>query len=121
MRPAIMFNMVVIGTALAALAQDNEPVLTLAPPDPMFGQPEPLAPQTTNNSQTANSTFVKTKYLGDERSWFVIAGDAEAFAPQPISIWQGEVGEGFRSDVRTFSLETGVALGVQAFGGQTSS
>ena len=27
MRPAIMFNMVVIGTALAALAQDNEPGL----------------------------------------------------------------------------------------------
>ncbi len=118
MRPAIMFNMVVIGTALAALAQDNEPVLTLAPPDPMFGQPEPLAPQTTNNSQTANSTFVKTKISETNDSWFVIAGNADAFAPQPLSIWQGDVGEGFRSDVRTLSLETGVALGVQAFGGR---
>ena len=52
MRPAIMFNMVVIGTALAALAQDNEPVLTLAPPDPMFGQPEPLV--SPDNQQLAD-------------------------------------------------------------------
>ena len=81
MRPAIMFNMVVIGTALAALAQAMSLVLTLAPPDPMFGQPEPLAPQTTNNSQTANWTFVKTKILETNDSWSVIAGNAEALPP----------------------------------------
>jgi hypothetical protein len=46
------------------------------------------------------------------------SGQPDALAPQATGIWQGNVGEGFRSSVRTFSLEPGVALGVQAFGGQ---
>jgi lipid A 3-O-deacylase len=45
-------------------------------------------------------------------------GQSEAFAARPSDLWQGEVGEGFRSSVQTLSLETGLALGVQAFGGQ---
>ena len=40
----------------------------------------------------------------------------KAFAPQRTGIWQGGVGEGFRSSVETFSTEVGVALGVAAFG-----
>ena len=31
-------------------------------------------------------------------------------------IWQGDVGEGFRSTVKTFSIEPGVALGMKIFG-----
>jgi hypothetical protein len=42
----------------------------------------------------------------------------ETISVPPPSIWAGEVGEGFRPDVQTFSLEAAVALGVQAFGGQ---
>ncbi len=42
----------------------------------------------------------------------------ETISAPPPSIWAGEVGEGFRPDVQTFSLEAAVALGVQAFGGQ---
>jgi len=41
---------------------------------------------------------------------------AEAFGPQRPGIWQGEVGEGFRSSVETFSTEVGVAAGMAAFG-----
>src|SRR5436190_19991811 len=37
-------------------------------------------------------------------------------APQADGLWQGEVGEGFRSSVRTFSTELGVAFGLAAFG-----
>ena len=118
MRPAIMFNMVVIGTALAALAQGNEPGLTLAPTDPAAGQPGASVSQTTEDSQANSSWFAETYISEPDGSSFVIAGDAQAFSPQPLSIWQGDVGEGFRSDVRTLSLETGVALGVQAFGGR---
>ena len=33
------------------------------------------------------------------------------------TIWQQGVGEGFRSSVKTFSIEPGVALGVKIFGG----
>src|SRR6266481_3238948 len=44
------------------------------------------------------------------------SGQAEAFAPQPAGIWQGKVGEGFRSSLQTFSSEVGVALGIVAFG-----
>jgi hypothetical protein len=46
------------------------------------------------------------------------SGKPEAFAAQQTGIWQGEVGEGFRSSVQTVSLEAGVAFGVQAFGGE---
>jgi len=45
-------------------------------------------------------------------------GQSDASDPEARGIWQSDVGEGFRSSVQTFSLETGVALGVQAFGGQ---
>jgi len=43
-------------------------------------------------------------------------GQTAKFATQPARIWQGEVGEGFRSSVETFSTEVGVALGMAAFG-----
>jgi hypothetical protein len=33
-------------------------------------------------------------------------------------IWQDDVGEGFRSNVQTFSSEAGIALGMAAFGGR---
>lgn len=114
----LAFILVVIGAALAISANAADPGLTLAPADPTFGQAAPPAPQTTNNPLTADSGFVKAKTSETNDSWFVLAGNADAFAPQPLSIWQGDVGEGFRSDVRTLSLETGVALGVQAFGGR---
>ena len=38
--------------------------------------------------------------------------------PSNTNIWQGEVGEGFRSSVQTVSLEVGAAAGFQAFGGK---
>jgi len=46
------------------------------------------------------------------------SGQPEAFAYQPTGIWLGNIGDGFRSSIQTFSLETAVVLGVQAFGGQ---
>jgi hypothetical protein len=46
------------------------------------------------------------------------SGQPEAFVSRPAPVWQGEVGDGFRSSLETLSLETGVALGVQAFGGE---
>jgi lipid A 3-O-deacylase len=46
------------------------------------------------------------------------ANPGETLALPPPRIWAGEVGEGFRPDVQTFSIEPGVALGLQAFGGQ---
>jgi lipid A 3-O-deacylase len=44
----------------------------------------------------------------------------EALATRPARIWQGEVGEGFRSSIQTFSLETGAAVGFAALGGRQS-
>lgn len=38
--------------------------------------------------------------------------------PSNTNIWQGEVGEGFRSSVQTVSLEVGAAAGFKAFGGE---
>ena len=38
--------------------------------------------------------------------------------PSTTNIWQGEVGEGFRSSVQTVSLEMGAAAGFKAFGGE---
>jgi hypothetical protein len=105
MSKTFAFMLAVIGTALATSANAAEPDLTLAPNDQTYGQPHAVAPQITNVSQ------------GDG-TWFGIAGDEEAFAPKPLGIWQGDVGDGFRSSVQTFSVETGVALGVQAFGGR---
>jgi len=105
MKKIVIPIMVVIASAFATLSKGAEVELTPPPTDPTPAQPAPFAPQGRLVRQEGNS-------------WFVLAGDEGAFAPQPKSIWQGEVGEGFRSDVRTFSLETGVALGVQAFGGK---
>jgi len=105
MRRIAVSIMAVIGSALATLSKGADVDPTLQPTDPIPAQLAPFTPQLTLVPQEGNS-------------WSVIAGDEGTFAPQPISIWQGEVGEGFRSDVRTFSLETGVALGVQAFGGR---
>ncbi len=45
-------------------------------------------------------------------------GQPGALTCKPTSIWRENVGDGFRSSVQTFSIETAVALGVQAFGGQ---
>ena len=46
------------------------------------------------------------------------ASDQTQALAAPARIWQGEVGDGFQSTVQTFSIETAVVLGVQAFGGQ---
>jgi hypothetical protein len=105
MSAATVSMLVVVGSALGASADGSEHELTLAPTDPTSGQPEAGAPQPTVIPQLANS-------------WFVVAGDPEAFTAPTTGIWQGEVGEGFRSSVQTFSVEPGVALGVQAFGGK---
>lgn len=104
-RKTALCMLVASGAALATSSEAAEPALTLAPTDPATGQPDAIGPKPTGSTQEGGS-------------WLVLAGDANAFAPQPLSIWQGDVGEGFRSDVRTFSIETGVALGVQAFGGR---
>ncbi len=97
--------MVVIGSALALLAEGADIDPTLQPTAPTPAQPVPFTPEVTLVPQ-------------ENDSWRVIAGDEGVLAPLSNRIWQGEVGEGFRSDVRTFSVETGVALGVQAFGGR---
>jgi lipid A 3-O-deacylase len=47
----------------------------------------------------------------------VIRPDA-AFAAPPMGIWQGEIGEGFRSTAQTVSLEAGATTGFQIFGGE---
>jgi hypothetical protein len=39
-------------------------------------------------------------------------------ASPSAGIWQGEVGEGFRSTLQTISLEPGASFGVHVFGGQ---
>jgi hypothetical protein len=39
-------------------------------------------------------------------------------APQPPGIWQGEIGDGFRSSVQTLNLEAGATAGFAAFGGE---
>jgi hypothetical protein len=105
MSAATVSVLVVIGSALGASAAGSGNELTLAPADLTSGQPESLAPQTTRILQ---------KY----DLWFVAPEDEDPFGSQPAGIWQGAVGEGFRPSVQTFSLEPGVALGVQAFGGQ---
>jgi lipid A 3-O-deacylase len=46
------------------------------------------------------------------------AGQAHILVSQPTGIWQREVGEGFRSSVKTLSLEAGASGGVHAFGGR---
>jgi len=47
----------------------------------------------------------------------IYAGEGK-LSLQSTGIWHGDVGDGFRSSAQTFSIETAVALGVQAFGGQ---
>ncbi len=46
------------------------------------------------------------------------SGQVAMFASPPTGIWQGAVGEGFRSSVQTLSLQAGATAGFQAFGGQ---
>jgi hypothetical protein len=45
-------------------------------------------------------------------------GQADVFVSQQTGIWQGAVGNGFRSGVWTISLETGGAIGLADFGSQ---
>src|SRR5580658_2792212 len=44
----------------------------------------------------------------------IYAGEGK-LSLQSTGIWHGDVGDGFRSSAQTFSIETAVALGVQAF------
>src|SRR5208283_6219625 len=65
-----------------------------------------------------------TIWLGTVQAWSqtlptVSASDAVLTSkPSNTNIWQGEVGDGFRSSVQTVSLEVGAAAGFQAFGGE---
>jgi lipid A 3-O-deacylase len=45
-----------------------------------------------------------------------IAGPEVKLETPAASIWQGDVGEGFRSTVQTVSVEAGVAVGMATFG-----
>src|SRR5712671_3786626 len=47
-----------------------------------------------------------------------VSGHTATFANQPTTIWQGEIGEGFRPGVQTLTLEAGGAGGLAAFGSQ---
>ena len=105
LRKIVVSIMVAGGSALAMSSEGAGSELSVAPTDPTSGQPEPAVPEAKALQKAADSRFV-------------IAEDGGAYPPEARSIWQGEVGEGFRSDVRTFSVEAGVALGVQAFGGR---
>jgi len=105
MSAAIVPMLVVIGSAFGASAASSGNELTLAPSDQTCGQLESPAPQTTRILQKCDL-------------WFVAPDDEDPFGSQPAGIWRGAVGDGFRPSVQTFSLEPGVALGVQAFGGQ---
>jgi len=105
MSAAIVSMLVVIGSALGASAAGSGNELTLAPADPTPGQLESPASRTT-------------RILEKDDLWFVAPEDEDPFGSKPAGIWQGAVGEGFRSSVQTFSLEAGTALGVQAFGGR---
>src|SRR5208282_4904834 len=65
-----------------------------------------------------------TIWLGTIQAWSqtlptVSASDAVLTSKLAnANIWQGQVGEGFRSSVQTVSLEVGAAAGFQAFGGE---
>ena len=119
-------TLVVLGTVLAMVLKGAEPELALAPAS---GQPEALAPRTMDiwgmDSQWLPISRNEDGFVSQptgisqvERPWFVVAGDEEAFAGQPTKIWQGEVGEGFRSDAQTFSLQSGAVAGIAIFGGR---
>ena len=72
----------------------------------------------------AISWTAATIQLGTVQVWSqtlstVSASDAVLNSkPSTTNIWQGEVGQGFRSSVQTVSLEMGAAAGFQAFGGE---
>lgn len=71
----------------------------------------------------ASGSVLATSLKGAEPEMSLASADPVSVQPGALSyqsrgIWQGDVGEGFRSSVQTLSLEAGVALGVQAFGGQ---
>jgi hypothetical protein len=97
--------LLVIESALATLSKGAEVEQAPPPTNATPTQPALFAPEVTLVPLVATPRLV-------------IAEDEGAYAPEANSIWQGAVGEGFRSDVRTFSIEPGVALGVQAFGGR---
>jgi len=59
--------------------------------------------------EAAGSDFVATNST---------SGQAVKFSLQPTGIWQEYVGEGFRSIVQTFSLESGATAGFAILGGR---
>jgi hypothetical protein len=66
-------------------------------------------------------TAVTTSLIGaepDPDSTNSMYGQSAEITLRTKGLWQGDVGGGFLSSVQTFSLETAVALGVQAFGGR---
>ena len=97
--------LLVIESAVATLSRGAEAEQAPPPTNATPAQPALFAPEVTLVPLVATPRLV-------------IAEDEGAYAPEANSIWQGAVGEGFRSDARTFSIEPGVALGVQAFGGR---
>jgi hypothetical protein len=46
------------------------------------------------------------------------SGQSLISGAQPAQVWQGQAGDGFRSSVRTFSLEAGATGGFAALGGR---
>ena len=66
-------------------------------------------------------TVVSTSMMGAEpdlATTNATFGQTVTFGSLPTGIWQGEVGEGFRSSAQTLSIEAGDAAGFQAFGGR---
>src|ERR1035441_8872120 len=43
-------------------------------------------------------------------------GQADTFALKQKDIWDGDIGQGFRSDVQTLSLQSGAVAGLAIFG-----
>jgi hypothetical protein len=93
------------GSVLTTSSGAAEPGAAPASSDPLFEQPETFVPKPAMIPQAGNS-------------WLAVAGDEGASASRPTGIWQGEVGDGFRSGVQTLSLEAGGSQGVKAFGGR---
>ena len=105
MSKTIVIILAVIGSAFATSSQGAQRQLALASTNSTAVQPEAMAAQPTGIPE-------------EDSPWFVATGDDETLIPKSKTIWQGDVGDGFRSGAQTFSVETGVALGVQAFGGR---
>lgn len=93
----------------------------------LFIQTEGLGKQANGIGRNAVLAIIWTAttiWLGTIQAWSQTsptdsASDAVLTSkPANTSIWQGDVGEGFRSSVQTVSLEVGAAAGFQAFGGE---